>query len=139
MITGVSPILSLLWTLVLFSFTVAWIVALVWGFVDVVRRPSAAFKTAGSSKRMWVALLAVFGVLLPYIGAIVALVYMLAVRPRIRAVMDRTGNHLVQVPSSFDAGPTQGWYPDPQDPAYLRFWDGQSWTDQRTSTSRPPA
>jgi hypothetical protein len=23
-----------------------------------------------------------------------------------------------------------GWYPDPQDPRYLRYWDGTAWTDQ---------
>jgi hypothetical protein len=139
MITGVSPILSLLWTLVLFTFTVAWIVALVWGFVDVVRRPSTAFRAARSSKGMWIGLLAVFGVLLPYIGASVALVYLFVVRPRIRAVTDRTGNPSIQEGLPLDAGPAQGWYPDPQEPAYLRFWDGQSWTDQRSSTLPPPA
>lgn len=24
-----------------------------------------------------------------------------------------------------------GWHPDPQDAAFLRWWDGETWTDQR--------
>jgi uncharacterized RDD family membrane protein YckC len=34
--------------------------------------------------------------------------------------------------------PQTGWYPDPADPARLRFWDGANWTDQtRTPESQP--
>lgn len=29
------------------------------------------------------------------------------------------------------AGAAGGWYPDPQDPAQWRWWDGRQWTDQR--------
>lgn len=29
------------------------------------------------------------------------------------------------------AGQTGGWYPDPQDPAQWRWWDGRQWTEQR--------
>ena len=29
-----------------------------------------------------------------------------------------------------------GWHPDPGDPAFLRWWDGTTWTDQRQP--RPP-
>ena len=29
-----------------------------------------------------------------------------------------------------------GWYPDPQDPRYVRYWNGAAWTDQLAP--RPP-
>ena len=30
-----------------------------------------------------------------------------------------------------------GWYPDPDDPAHLRYWDGGVWTDHRAALSTP--
>ena len=27
--------------------------------------------------------------------------------------------------------PAAGWYPDPEDPAGMRYWDGSQWTEQR--------
>jgi len=30
-----------------------------------------------------------------------------------------------------DAQPPAGWFPDPEDPANLRYWDGSAWTDHR--------
>ncbi len=31
-----------------------------------------------------------------------------------------------------------GWYPDPEQPAAWRYWDGSSWGERRTGLSRPP-
>jgi hypothetical protein len=31
-----------------------------------------------------------------------------------------------------------GWYPDPADPRFLRYWDGVAWTEQRASQTPPP-
>ena len=34
-----------------------------------------------------------------------------------------------------DMPPPRGWYPDPEDASQLRWWDGQTWTDQRRPAS----
>src|SRR4051794_4144454 len=34
--------------------------------------------------------------------------------------------------------PAANWYPDPQDPNQLRYWDGSRWTDHRAAR-QPPA
>lgn len=31
-----------------------------------------------------------------------------------------------------------GWYPDPQDPSQLRYWDGQAWTEHRSPLPPSP-
>lgn len=31
------------------------------------------------------------------------------------------------------------WYPDPDDPTQLRYWDGTAWTDQRSPTAVGPS
>jgi hypothetical protein len=33
--------------------------------------------------------------------------------------------------------PAANWYPDPQDPNQLRYWDGSRWTDHRASRQPP--
>src|ERR1044071_4501713 len=30
-----------------------------------------------------------------------------------------------------------GWYPDPESPSELRYWDGQAWTNQRHPAPPP--
>jgi hypothetical protein len=36
------------------------------------------------------------------------------------------------------AMPPSGWYPDPEQPASLRWWDGTVWTDHRAPGWQPP-
>ena len=31
---------------------------------------------------------------------------------------------------------TSGWYKDPSDPSYWKYWDDESWTEHRTSKGR---
>lgn len=33
--------------------------------------------------------------------------------------------------------PPAGWHPDPQDPAQLRYWDGNQWTEHRAPARQP--
>lgn len=33
--------------------------------------------------------------------------------------------------------PPQGWYPDPQRPGSLRYWDGRQWTNETTTPAAP--
>lgn len=33
--------------------------------------------------------------------------------------------------------PPADWYPDPQDPGQLRYWDGQQWTEHRSERQQP--
>jgi uncharacterized iron-regulated membrane protein len=84
MITAVPLILSVLWTLIFFALIVGGVVCLAWAVVDAIRRPRGAFTAAGSSKTLWVALLAAFGVLIPFIGMTLAVVYLLSIRPRVK-------------------------------------------------------
>ncbi|MEO6122384.1 MAG: DUF2510 domain-containing protein [Ilumatobacteraceae bacterium] len=40
---------------------------------------------------------------------------------------------------AFNGGAASGWYPDPDDPGGLRFWDGQIWSEHRARLSMPAA
>jgi hypothetical protein len=56
----------------------------IWAIVDAASQTSSSFRAAGSSKAFWIALIIVFMFFFAPIGVILALVYLLSVRPRVR-------------------------------------------------------
>jgi hypothetical protein len=58
----------------------------IWAIVDAASRPSGAFSAAGSSKTMWIVLIVVGWLVTGLIGIILAVVYLVSIRPRVRAV-----------------------------------------------------
>jgi hypothetical protein len=57
----------------------------VWGLVDVVRRPKQAFIAAGRNRAVWIGLLLVSLIAPPLIGAGVGVWYLVGVRPKVAA------------------------------------------------------
>lgn len=55
-----------------------------WGLVDAARRPDGQFQAAGQNKTLWIVLNAL-GLLVWGFGAVVALVYLLVIRPKVAA------------------------------------------------------
>ena len=72
--------------LVMLVLGVVGIVVPIWAIVDAASRPSGAFAAAGSSKGMWIALIAVFWILTGVIGLILGCVYLATIRPRVAAI-----------------------------------------------------
>ncbi len=60
------------------------VVTPLWAIVDAISRPKAAFKDAGSSKALWLTLLIATWILTILIGLVLAVVYLAAIRPRVR-------------------------------------------------------
>lgn len=56
----------------------------IWAVVDAASQTSSSFRAAGSSKSFWITLIIVFMFFFAPIGIILALVYLLSVRPRVR-------------------------------------------------------
>jgi hypothetical protein len=58
-----------------------------WALVDAVARPTGAFSAVGSSKGVWIAVIALGWLLTGIIGIVLSVVYLASIRPRVRAVM----------------------------------------------------
>jgi Na+-driven multidrug efflux pump len=56
----------------------------IWAVVDAASHTSGSFRAAGSSKALWITLLIVFMFFFAPVGIILAFVYLVSVRPRVR-------------------------------------------------------
>ena len=59
----------------------------IWALIDSISRPSGAFTAAGSSKGMWIALIVVFWFFTGIVGVVLSIIYLVSIRPRVKAVM----------------------------------------------------
>ena len=57
----------------------------IWAIIDAAMRPTVAWQAAGQSKVLWIALVAIGTLLTGLIGVILAIVYLAAIRPKVRA------------------------------------------------------
>ncbi len=57
----------------------------IWAIVDAASRPASAFSAAGSSKNVWIILIAVFSLVTGIIGFVLAIVYLASIRPKVIA------------------------------------------------------
>jgi Protein of unknown function (DUF2510) len=104
---------------------VLWIVKL----IEVIKLPEAQFKNAASEKLTWVLVVALVG----WIGALIW--QFGGTRQRVLAAPATEAWGAVPV-QAYPATPP-GWYPDPQGPGMLRWWDGRTWTEHRQPASPP--
>jgi hypothetical protein len=58
----------------------------IWAIVDAATQPDPAWQAIGSSKALWIALIAVFTFACGIVGFVLAIVYLTSLRPRLRAV-----------------------------------------------------
>ncbi len=73
--------------LIIFLLLITTLVLPIWAVVDAASRPYGAFTAAGSSKVLWIVLIIVFWLLTWIVGVVLSIVYLAAIRPRVRAVM----------------------------------------------------
>jgi len=142
------PISSLIWTFLLFTLFLSAVGAIIWAAVDAIRQPADAFRAAGSSKALWLVLVIVPSVLIPFVGVGLAVVYLTAIRPRVNSMSVAIGAWTTAGPAgtyradrgSDEGLPPAGWYPDPQYPSGTRWWNGSTWADAGAGneSSLPP-
>jgi hypothetical protein len=77
-IFGVSGAFFVILGLVMFA-------VCIWAIVDASVRPKAAWERANQNKVLWIVLIAVLTFLSTFIGLIISLVYLLAIRPKVEA------------------------------------------------------
>lgn len=138
------PLLDLAWTLAIFALFFGGIAVIVGATVQVIRTPSYAFVMAQSSKALWLTLI-LATLPLPGISAIMAIIYLTSIRPRVNATKDASGAWPIHAsktaPPAVNNLPVAGWYADPESPSSFRWWNGRNWTESKAPNgpaSPPP-
>ena len=117
---------------------VAFFVVPLWAIIDAAIRPGPAWRGIGRSKTVWLVLLVVSFLLLAPVSLIIAIIYFASIRGRLRDQASQAQNSGWTPSSSgpISAPPPPGWYPNPQDPRFVVYWDGTRYTEQRLAS--PP-
>ena len=115
------------------------IVVPVWAITDAAIRPGAAWQATGRSKTVWLVLLVVTFFLFIPVSTVIAIIYLASIRRKLRVQAGQLQSPGWTSPPSgpVSAAPPPGWYPNPQDPRFVLYWDGRCYTDQRPAS--PPA
>ncbi len=69
---------------IIVSLVIVFLGVSIWAIIDAASRPSEAFVAVRESKAMWLTLIAVFTLSLFVVGFILALVYLLTIRPKVK-------------------------------------------------------
>lgn len=69
---------------ILIALLIVFLCTSIWALIDAAVRPREAFVAVGDSKALWITLIAVFTLALGIVGFILALVYLLSIRPKVR-------------------------------------------------------
>jgi hypothetical protein len=111
-----------------------------WAIIDAAVRPNLAFQFAGASKALWITLVAAFSLFCGPIGVIFSLIYLLSIRPKVKAaqVSMPAGAYCGAPSPNPGAGGNAGWYPDPRNSSVEWYWDGRQYTTQRAAAMPPP-
>lgn len=81
--------------IILVALLVVFLGTSIWAIIDAALRPPEAFVAVGDSKALWITLIAVFTLALGVVGFILALVYLLSIRPK---VSNWSGDTLTKAP-----------------------------------------
>jgi Protein of unknown function (DUF2516)/Protein of unknown function (DUF2510) len=91
-----------------------------WAIIDAAGRPSMAFTAAGTSKALWITLIAVLFFFTGVIGFILAIVYLASIRPRVKAatIPYRGGVGSIGHAPGWWMASDGNWYPPERHPNY---------------------